>query len=282
MAWVFLTLTYGLLKGARDIVKKKAMGRSSVMEVLFTYTLISFIMVLPDAKNAMGLSAMGMLFTALKSLIIFIAWLCGFNALSRMPVSLYGVLDLTRILFSTLMGVCLLGETLGAAQIAGMALVMLGLVMLSRTRNASGGEKVSAKVLGLSLICCFLNSASGTMDKVLMRTMTSAQLQFWYMFFLTLYYALFLLIRREKINVRGVLTNGLIYLLSAIFVIGDRALFMANGIAESRVTVMQLIKQSGCIVSIIGGRLIFHEKGTLYKLCCAGVVLAGIAVSVLL
>lgn len=230
----------------------------------------------------MGLSALGMLFTALKSLIIFVAWLCGFNALSRMPVSLYGVLDLTRILFSTLMGVCLLGETLGAAQIAGMALVMLGLVMLGRTRNAPGGERVSARVLGLSLICCFLNSASGTMDKVLMRTMTSAQLQFWYMFFLTLYYALFLLVRREKINVRGVLTNGWIYLLSAIFVIGDRALFMANGTPESRVTVMQLIKQSGCIVSIVGGRLIFHEKGTLYKLCCAGVVLAGIAVSVLL
>ena len=223
-----------------------------------------------------------MLFTALKSLIIFIAWLCGFNALSRMPVSLYGVLDLTRILFSTLMGVCLLGETLGAAQIACMALVMLGLVMLGRTRNAPGGERVSARVLGLSLICCFLNSASGTMDKVLMRTMTSAQLQFWYMFFLTLYYALFLLVRRERINVRGVLSNGWIYLLSAIFVIGDRALFMANGTPESRVTVMQLIKQSGCIVSIVGGRLIFHEKGTLYKLCCAGVVLAGIAVSVLL
>ena len=31
VAWVFLTLTYGLLKGARDIVKKKAMGKSSVM-----------------------------------------------------------------------------------------------------------------------------------------------------------------------------------------------------------------------------------------------------------
>ena len=30
MAWVFLTLTYGLLKGARDIVKKKAMGKSNV------------------------------------------------------------------------------------------------------------------------------------------------------------------------------------------------------------------------------------------------------------
>ena len=59
MAWVFLTLTYGLLKGARDIVKKKAMGKSSVMEVLFTYTLISFIMVLPDARNAMGLERPG-------------------------------------------------------------------------------------------------------------------------------------------------------------------------------------------------------------------------------
>ena len=282
MAWVLLTLTYGLLKGARDIVKKKAMGKSSVIEVLFTYTLISFLMVLPNAKNAMGLSAVQMLFAAIKSFVIFIAWLCGFNALSRMPVSLYGVLDLAGILFSTLMGVCLLGEHMALAQIAGMALVVLGLVMLRRTGNEAGSEKVSVKALVLSLICCLLNSASGTMDKVLMRTMTSTQLQFWYMFFLTLYYALFLLVRREKINVRGVLSNGWIYLLSALFVIGDRALFVANGIAESRVTVMQLIKQSGCLVSIIGGRLVFHEKGTLYKFCCAGIVLAGIAVSVLL
>ncbi len=280
MAWVFLTLTYGLFKGARDIVKKKAMGKSSVIEVLFAYTLISFIMVLPDAKNAMGMSAAGLGLAALKSLIIFIAWLCGFHALERMPVGLYGVLDLTRIVFSTLLGVCLLGESVSAHQLAGMGMVVFGLMLLGRKKGAPGGD-ARASALVMALVSCLLNSISGTMDKVLMHSMTSSQLQFWYMLFLTLYYALFIIFRREKIDVRGVAKNGWIYLLSLIFVLGDRALFLANGMAESRVTIMELIKQSGCIVSIIGGRLVFKEQGTLYRLLCAAIVLAGIAVAVL-
>ena len=45
MVWILLVLLYGLLKGSREISKKKAMDKNSVMEVLFTYTLISFILV---------------------------------------------------------------------------------------------------------------------------------------------------------------------------------------------------------------------------------------------
>ena len=49
-------LLYGLFKGAREIAKKKALEKSGVMEVLFVYTLLSFLFVVPDAGNAMGLS----------------------------------------------------------------------------------------------------------------------------------------------------------------------------------------------------------------------------------
>ena len=51
--WMLLVLVYGLLKGAREIVKKKSLQYSSVMEVLFFYTLFAFLMVVPDYKNAM-------------------------------------------------------------------------------------------------------------------------------------------------------------------------------------------------------------------------------------
>ena len=42
MIWMSLVLLYGLLKGARELAKKKAMESNSVMEVLFLYTLLSF------------------------------------------------------------------------------------------------------------------------------------------------------------------------------------------------------------------------------------------------
>ncbi len=66
-----------------------------------------------------------------------------------------------------------------------------------------------------------------------------------------------------------------------MFILADRALFMANQIPESKVTVMTLIKQSGCIVTILGGRLVFKEKGMLYKLLCASVIIAGIVIGVI-
>ena len=42
--WMWLVLLYGLIKGAREIVKKKSLQYSSVAEVLFFYTLFAFLM----------------------------------------------------------------------------------------------------------------------------------------------------------------------------------------------------------------------------------------------
>ena len=46
-------------------------------------------------------------------------------------------------------------------------------------------------------------------------------------------------------------------------------------------TFLTLIKQSGCLVTIIGGKLVFGEKNIRYKLICAAVVVAGIVVAVI-
>jgi len=253
------------------------------MDVLFFYTLISFLLVVPDAKNAMGLTPVQLSLTALKAFVIFIAWMCGFYALERMPVSLYGVLDLSRMLFSTLLGVIFVGETMALPQIIGLILVSSGLVLLKAKKKKSPlqEENVSGKLLIMALACCLLNSVSGTMDKILMRDMLSSQLQFWYMLFLVLWYGLFMLVKKIPFHWKESLKNPWIWLLSILFVIGDRALFIANSMEGSRITVMTLIKQSGCIVTIIGGRIFFHEKNTLYKLICAGIILAGIVIAVI-
>ena len=39
--------------------------------------------------------------------------------------------------------------------------------------------------------------------------------------------------------------------------------------------------KSCCIVTILGGRLVFKEKGTGFKLCCATVIITGIVLGTL-
>ena len=139
--WVFLVLLYGLFKGAREIAKKKALEKSGVMEVLFVYTLLSFLFVVPDAGNAMGLSGTQLLCVLAKSAVIFVAWICGFQAIARLPVSLYSVLDLSRVIFSTLLGVCFLGEQMRTGQSIGLVLVLCGLLLLKAPWKKKGRRR---------------------------------------------------------------------------------------------------------------------------------------------
>ena len=287
MLWMSLVFLYALIKGAREILKKKALERNTVIEVLFAYTLFSFLLVTPEVTHAFVIGPKDYLMIALKSLVIFIAWICGFNAINRMPVSMYGILDMARVIFAMVLGMLVFKEVLGAWQWVGFGLVLLGLMMLRIRSNKAGGsvaqsEKVPVKYVIMAFLSCFFNAVSGTMDKSLTKTIDDGVLQFWYMLFLVLYYAIYILVTRTHIRWKLVFKNYWIYILSVIFMIGDRALFIANAIPDSKVTVMTLIKQSCCIVTILMGRFILKEKDTLYRLMCALVVIGGILVAMLL
>ena len=341
MVWVGLVTLYGILKGVREILKKKALGRNTVMEVLLMYTLLSFLILLPTAPKAGGLRAPEYAAVFAKSFIIFVAWLCSFHALSCMPVSLYGILDMSRVVFSTLLGIIVIREQLDLPGLIGFVLVCAGLYALRGLKNREEKESstavvqenattpaaeqisaaepvtdkasetvaepdktsepqtaeapvltreqrfwnrltsVTAGVVILAFLSSFLNAVSGTMDKVLMKGMNESQMQFWYMLFLVLLYLVYILLTGTKIRLKGMFTNKYVWMLSVAFIIADRALFIANRDPASRVTVMTLLKQSGVICTIIGGRLFFHEKNIKYKLCCAFVVIAGIVIAVI-
>lgn len=285
--WIALVAVYGICKGVREIFKKFAMKQSSVMETLFVYVLLSFVIVLPFAPQAFRLTDWNYMYLIIvKSFVIFLAWICSFRAFSKMPVSLYGVLDLSRIIFSTMYGIFLVGESIGYMHVIGLSFVCAGLLLLKfkPSKDKKGNtEKVSTKVIITAFAGCALTALSGALDKILMRKgdLTSNQLQFWYMLFLVLFYAMYIIFTKTKIDFKSALKNKWVYLMSISLVIGDKALFVANNSPDCTVSLMTLIKQVSCIVIILGGKFIFKEKRILYKLFCAGVIITGIVIAVL-
>lgn len=283
--WIFYVLFYGLMKGGRDIIKKIALKKNTIIEILIAHTGLSFLMVIPTASDALSLNPHYFGYIALKALFVFSAWICSFKAISKLPVSIVGILDLSRVIFATLLGVMVLGEVMHMGQYIGLALVCLGLLSLkfvnAPSGNSSKHEDIKLYFVLLALASCILNALSGLMDKILMSQITSSQLQFWFMLFMFIYYIVFALITHAKFSF-SVFKNGWIWLLSIIFVLADRALFIANGNPDSKITVMTLIKQSCCIVTIIGGKLVFKEKNIARKLMCAAIIIAGIMIGILL
>lgn len=287
MLWILLVLAYGVLKGAREIAKKKALQKNTVIEVLVFYTFLSFAMVIPDAGNAIGIEKKLLLPIAFKSFVIFVAWICSFIAIKKMPISVVGILDMSRVIFATLIGYLLLHEEPSAQKITGLVFVCAGLLLLKwagskgKNNDKSRDEHIEIKYVIMVFISCIFNAMSGVLDKLLMKHTSSSELQFWYMLFLVCFYLLYVIITKTSLNVKSLIKNYWIWLLSIMFVVADRCLFIANGIPESKVTVMTLIKQSGCIITILGGRFVFHEKNIGRKLMCAGLIIAGIVIAVL-
>ncbi|MBQ0051025.1 MAG: EamA family transporter [Treponema sp.] len=292
-----MVLVYGIIKGLREICKKKSLEKNSVTEVLLVYTFLSLIICSPQIPNAMGLSLNQYLWIALKAFVIFIAWIAGFKAIKKLPISLCGVLDLSRVLFASFLGVLILGESITIYKGIGLVFVSGGLLFLkfnpfykknSEIKRGDGSAVIvdqqkknsNSFFIFLAFLSSILNAVSGLLDKILMKEMNSSQLQFWYTFFLVAYYAIYALARRIKIN-RSVWKNIWVWLLAVGIIAMDKALFIANGFEESQVTIMTMIKQSSVIVSILSGKFMFKEKHILHKSICALIIVAGILIGIM-
>lgn len=283
--WVMQAASYGLLKGIRDIIKKLALKKSSTIEVLFFYTFLSFVFVIPfigDAVKIFDNEPHYLALIAVKSFVIYIAWICSFKAIENLPIGFYGLMDMSRVVITSVLSVTLLGEVMTLDKAVGMVLVIDGLVMVNMSNHGmAAGESIKPKYVGLVMISCLMNSCSEIFDKWFMRPetgITTSQLQFWYLFFLTSMYFIHIVVKRIHIDWRMIYKNYWIPILALLFVIGDKMLFMAN--RTGSVIPLTLLKQGAVIITILGGRLVFKEKNTLFKILCAVVVLCGIVVGI--
>ena len=146
-----------------------------------------------------------------------------------------------------------------------------------------GGNGNDNSWVWILILSCALNGISGTLDKYIMSlgVISSGVLQFWFMLTLSILYLLYIIIKKEKLELKKCLKNPWIYVLSLSLVFGDRLLFMANSDPASKVTIMTLIKQSSAVVTILLGKIIYHEKHILKKILCAGIIILGIMLSIL-
>lgn len=275
--WIYLVVIYALLKGGRECMKKAALKKSSPNEILFFYTFIGFLMTLPYIKTAFALDGIYIFYILIKSTVCCIAFLFSMLALKQMSVSLYSIMDLARVVFSTTLGVIVLGESFTLVKAIGVVLVITGLILVNFKKHSSNNPTTLFTLFAV-LMNCFFNAVSGTLDKILMKDIGPDQLQFWFMLFMTIIYGVILLVRREKISVKTLKTNYWIPIMSVSLVFGDLLLFKANAAPQSQVTLMTLIKQSSVIVSVLSAWLIFKEKNILYKLLCSLIVIAGIVI----
>ena len=273
--WMLLTLVYGLINGVCFLTEKEAMKKNHSIEVLTVAVTVSFLLICWDINSALNVNPiyLGLLF--LKSAVVFVAWKLSFKALIKMSVSRYGVINMSRILFTTLLGIVILHECLQTKDFIGMGIICFGLILVNMLKK--DGTKSQNKYIIVLIIGCIFQSLAGLLDKVISTNVEANVLQWWFMFFITVISWLYVAIGNIKID-RSTYKNKWIYIYSVLFIIGDRLLFIANGIKDSEISIMSLLKQISVIVTVLVGGKIFHEKHLKIKFVCSLIIIAGIAI----
>ena len=136
--WILFIFIYAFLKGSREGMKKAALKKSTSNEILFFYTLIGFVVAAPFSwKAAFATEPAYIFYSFVKAAVVSAAWLFAFLAIKKMSVSLYGIMDLSRMVFSTLLGVFVLGEDFTLAKAIGVVLVIVGLMLVNLKKDTS-------------------------------------------------------------------------------------------------------------------------------------------------
>ena len=279
--WIILTALYALINGMFQCAKKKSIEKNSIFEVLAVFSLMAFLVCALMMRDSILINFRYLLIILFKSVIIVIAWVLALNALKGMEIGLYGVINLSRIIFSILLSVLILGEKLTIPVIIGIILVITGLVLVNKIGSKKGENKADKKAILMLLVSCLLNATSAIIDKGITTKVTSSQLQFYFLLFLTIIYWVILLFKQKKIDFKSMNKNYWVLIAALSLVFGDKFLFIANEIPESKVAVMTLIKQLSVVEVILLGRIFFKEKNIIKKLLCSLLVIFGILLTVI-
>lgn len=279
--WIILTVLYAIINGVFQCAKKKSIEKNSIFEVLAVFSLLAFLIAALMTKESIVIGIKPLIIILFKSFIIVIAWLLALKALETTSISVYGLVNLSRIVFSVVLSIILLGEKLTILTLLGLVIIIFGLALVNKFANNNEEKEANFKSILMLLASCLLNAFSAIIDKYITKDITGTQLQFWFLLFLTIIYWIILLIKQKRLNFKAMNKNYWIVIAAVCLAVEDKFLFIANEIETSKVSIMTGIKQLSTIEIIILGKILFKEKNTLKKLACSMLIIFGIILTLI-
>lgn len=279
-SWILLTIIYALCVGIFELGKKKSMEKMSLYDTLVGFSTFALIGAAILNKDMFFIGYRYIPIILLKAVVIVISWILCMKALKNMQMSTYGITRLSQIIFTIIMSILILREYLTAQIIIGIIIVIISLILVNKidNDNIKIEEKNTCKYVILLMIGMFFSSCSAIIDKMVLKNITSTQLQFWFLFFLMISYWIIALIHQRKVEINKIIKNKWLYISAIAVLFGDRCLFIANENPDSSVSIMTILKQISAVESVFFGKIFFNEKNIIKKLLYSLFMICGIAI----
>jgi drug/metabolite transporter (DMT)-like permease len=279
--YIILSLISGIILGFFYILKKKTLENNDLIKVLFAYAAINLLLVSFEFPNAIKVKEQQMILIVIKSVIIYTGWLLSFKAVKELPISISSTFNIANPVFTVMLGIILLGEHLKTSQLIALGLILLAYYFISKVGKVEVNNIFVNPYVYFMIISMFLSSISATIDKIVLKDVTTGQLQFWFNFYIALFTGLTFLvlkIRKSIIIQNKFKFDYFIPLMSVALVATDRIYFTAVKIPQSNISVVIPIRYVAVIISTILGGWLFKEKNISKKLKYLCLLIIGLVI----
>lgn len=283
--WIFYSALYGFFNGFYAVFRKKSAEKTNVLFVLALMSTVGFLLSSWYVVFGVSISAESFLFLLLKSAIVCTAWVLELYALKDYFISVLQPLSAVRVVLAFLLAIIVFSEQVFWWQFIGVIVIFIGILLLrTNTKNEQTNisNSIQKRCIILYLIACICQECSSLIDKFTLQTISSYQMQFWFMLFVAifLWICFFVVsIKNKKIlATKSDFKNFFIYLAAIMLFVGDQFLFRALNDPASKLSVASMLKQISTIVSVVVGGLVFKEPNLKKKLIYLAIILVGIII----
>lgn len=287
--WVLYICVYAILTGFFTIFRKQAVKDSNVFFVLSISSIIGFLLVSWKATEAIAISWEYILLIMFKALIISISWALELIAIRDYYISILQPISAIKVIFGFVASVIIFSEPVLWWQLVGVLIVVLGIAFLKKDekenlflKRLDVNKKKERKVIIFFVISCILSEISAIIDKYTLQTITSNQLQWWFMLFCAIFITLFFFgmccYKKKMLVKKSDWKNVFMYAFPFILIFMDSLLFKGLMDPSSKASLVSIIKQLSLVVSVVVGGLLFKEKNLKNRLYYLGFILCGIVI----
>lgn len=282
--WFFYALISAVVSGSQSIFKKIVLKKEHTIEFLSIFYVFSFLLLLPFIKNFKMLDLSLISFILLRSILVIIAIISFTKALKHLSISTAAPLTNFRPLFTLILGLIILGETISFIQVMGVFVILFGSYILDSDGQLKNYKKplkdlLKSKYIHFLLLYALFISLGEIAAKIILFKVDSYNLMFYHYLFSMLIYLSITFFGYEGIKdiKEGLKLGGFWTLIIAVLgLVATYYGFMAfTQIGAKVIIIVPVFQLSTLISSVFGGKL-FHEKHIFSKVIGSIFMLFGV------
>ena len=276
--YIFYALMYAFIIGFHEIFKKQARVKSATTTILVMFTTIAFLLSLIWIPFGVAIPWKFVPIFALKGLLLSFSWFILLKILKDADISLVTTLKLISVIMTFVLGITVFGESASTLQIVGIALIMLGVSLMSFLNKKEKG-KIKLIHIAVIIVSAIITTASEVIDKYTTTYLTNFQVQFWFLLFTFVFSWIFFGIdcikSKQFLITKNDLKNNWIYLVGISLFVGDLMLFLSYRSPNSQMIIITILAKLKILITVFAGIFVFKEKNIPKKILLTLLIITG-------